>query len=205
MSKESKAVLYLKPNQLRLLTKVHPQTLMNSVSKEQEKSINYYDDSLLNTTYPELYEKLNLADIRYLWSLLRSFNKYLAPSGSFGSHNAPVVQGVNSSVPLTFSAYMSFTRNLGLVTNISQVYVRRFVAQLVSMNVKFDLRHLILEKTAVQREHAPRLYFERLKLAHRNREYEENGEEGGINASPKRESNMASSNAQESGSGARKD
>lgn len=128
MSKESKAVLFLKPNQLRLLTKMHPQTLMNEVSKEQEKSINYYDDSLLNTTYPELYDKLSLADVRYLWALLRSFNRYLAPSGSFGSHNAPVVQGVNSSVPLTFSAYMSFTRNLGLVTNISQVYGRRFVA-----------------------------------------------------------------------------
>lgn len=91
MSKESKAVLFLKPNQLRLLTKMHPQTLMNEVSKEQEKSINYYDDSLLNTTYPELYDKLSLADVRYLWALLRSFNRYLAPSGSFGSHNAPVV------------------------------------------------------------------------------------------------------------------
>lgn len=54
------------------------------------------------------------------------------------------------------------------------------------MNVKFDLRHLILEKTAVAREHAPRLMFERLKLAHRNREYEENGEENGLSQSPKR-------------------
>jgi len=54
------------------------------------------------------------------------------------------------------------------------------------MNVKFDLRHLILEKTAVTREHAPRLMFERLKLAHRNREYEEGGEENGLNSSPKR-------------------
>jgi hypothetical protein len=42
------------------------------------------------------------------------------------------------------------------------------------MNVKFDLRHLILEKTSVAREHIPKLYFERLKLAHRNRENEEN-------------------------------
>ena len=52
------------------------------------------------------------------------------------------------------------------------------------MNVKFDLRHLILEKTSVQREHAPKLYFERLKIAHKNREFEE-GEEG-ANSSPKK-------------------
>ncbi len=45
------------------------------------------------------------------------------------------------------------------------------------MNVKFDLRHLILEKTSVQREHAPRLYFERLKLAHKNRENEDGDED----------------------------
>ena len=40
------------------------------------------------------------------------------------------------------------------------------------MNVKFDLRHLILEKTSVAREQqqsqVPKVYFERLKLAHRN-------------------------------------
>jgi hypothetical protein len=125
--------------------------------------------------------------------MLRTFNRYLAPAAPL-SGTGPVVQGVNSSIPLTFSAYMSFTRNLGLVTDISQIYGRRFVAQLVSMNVKFDLRHLILEKTSVPREHAPRLLFERLKLAHRNREYEEGAEEGGVNASPKRGGEGAASN-----------
>ena len=75
-----------------------------------------------------------------------------------------------NSIPLTLSAYMSFTRNLCL------------------MNVKFDLRHLILERTSVNREHAPKLYFERLKLAHKIREQEEGAEEGNgsLNASPQK-------------------
>jgi hypothetical protein len=38
------------------------------------------------------------------------------------------------------------------------------------LNVKFDLRHLILEKTSVQREQPPKLYFERLKLAANNKD-----------------------------------
>jgi hypothetical protein len=45
------------------------------------------------------------------------------------------------------------------------------------MNVKFELRHLILEKTSVQREIPSKLYFDRLKLAHRNREQVEDGED----------------------------
>ncbi len=60
---------------------------------------------------------------------------------------------------MRLSAYMSATRNLCL------------------MNVKFDLRHLILEKTSIQRDVAPKLYFERLKLAHRNREQIEDSED----------------------------
>lgn len=53
---------------------------------------------------------------------------------------------------MRLSAYMSATRNLCL------------------LNVKFDLRHLILEKTSVQREQPPKLYFERLKLAANNKD-----------------------------------
>ncbi len=36
------------------------------------------------------------------------------------------------------------------------------------MNVKSDIRHMILDKTSVEREVAPKLYFERLKLAGKN-------------------------------------
>ena len=94
------------------------------------------------------------------------FNKYLAPAVPYINTSQSISDIPHHSIPMTLSAYMSFTRNLGL------------------MNVKFDLRHLILEKTSVQREHAPKLYFERLKIAHRNRENEEgDGEE----SSPRRE------------------
>jgi|LauGreDrversion4_2_1035121.scaffolds.fasta_scaffold468963_2 hypothetical protein len=57
------------------------------------------------------------------------------------------------------------------------------------MNVKFDLRHLILEKTSINREHAPKLYFERLKLAHKNREISsvDNGDDNVINGLEKRD------------------
>lgn len=131
MCNETKGVLTLNPNNLRLLSKLSPQTLMNSVTKENDIPLNYYDDSLMATTYPEIYESLSLADVRYLWSLLKTFNRYLAPAVPF-INNSQSIQGLpTNSVPLTFSAYMSFTRNLCL------------------MNVKFDLRHLILEKTSV--------------------------------------------------------
>lgn len=65
------------------------------------------------------------------------------------------------------------------------------------MNVKFDLRHLILEKTSVQREVAPKLYFDRLKLAHRNREHVEDSED--------RKSPESGANGSGAEGGARKD
>ncbi|CDW79829.1 hect domain and rcc1-like domain-containing protein [Stylonychia lemnae] len=177
MCKETKGVVALSPNELRLLTKMSQDVVKSTSEEEVEKPINYYDDTLMGTTYPEVNERLSITEIRYLWSLLKIFNKYLAPAVPY-INTSQSIQGIpNNSIPLTLSAYMSFTRNLCL------------------MNVKFDLRHLILEKTSIQREHAPKLYFERLKLAHRNREYEEGIEE---NRSPQRQSeNNQNSNNQE--------
>eukprot|EP00347_Sterkiella_histriomuscorum_P020695 403336831 len=155
MCRETKGVQTLNPNDLRLLTKLSQETIQDPQTKETVKSVNYYDDILVGTSYPEINETLSLADIRYLWSLIKIFNQYLAPAVPY-INTSQSIQGIpNNSVPLTLSAYMSFTRNLCL------------------MNVKFDLRHLILEKTSATREHAPKLYFERLKLAYRNREFEE--------------------------------
>jgi other hect domain ubiquitin protein ligase E3 len=48
---------------------------------------------------------------------------------------------------MTLSAFLSSTNSLCLT------------------NVKFDLRHMILEKTAVLRDHAPKLVVDRLKMA----------------------------------------
>ena len=65
----------------------------------------------------------------------------------------------SSTIPMKLAAYMSSTRNLCL------------------LNVKFDLRHLILEKTSILIDHPQKLYFERLKLAHKNRELRDNEED----------------------------
>ena len=158
MCKESKSIVYLQPTSLRLLSKTSRERL-----SEKEKPVNYYDDDMIGANYQEINEKMTLADVRYLWAMLRVFNKYLAPTVPYINTSQSISDIPPNTIPMRLSAYMSFTRNLCL------------------MNVKFDLRHLILEKTSVQREHAPKLYFERLKLAHKNREQEESEE----HASPK--------------------
>ena len=60
MCKETKGVVFLHPFNLRLLSKTDPSTL-----SETEKPINYFDDSMISNSYPEINEKLNLADVRY--------------------------------------------------------------------------------------------------------------------------------------------
>lgn len=107
---------------------------------------------MISNKWPEINEKLDLSDVRYQWAILKIFNKYLAPSVPYINNSASISDIPSKSIPMTLSAYMSLTRNLCL------------------MHVKFDLRHLILEKTSVNRETVPKLYFERLKIAHKNRE-----------------------------------
>lgn len=75
MSKESKGIMNILPTDLRLLTKTS-----KDVIDENEKPINYFDDSLLPDVYPEINEKLSLIDVRYEWALIKTFNKYLAPA-----------------------------------------------------------------------------------------------------------------------------
>lgn len=166
MCKETKSVVTLQPNSLRLLTLLG---LRPSEMPEDKQPLNYYDDSLVVASHPELLDdpRLTQHDVRYLWALLRVFNKYLAPTVPFintSQSTAAVVSDLASTssqhaIPMRLSAYMSATRNLCL------------------MNVKFDLRHMILEKTSIQRENPPKLYFERLKIAHKN--VDQNGEENG--------------------------
>lgn len=73
-----------------------------------------------------------------------------------------------SSIPMKLAAYMSSTRNLCL------------------LNVKFDLRHLILEKTSVQVDHPSKLFFERLKLAKSREKDEDSGNESDQEAEPRK-------------------
>jgi hypothetical protein len=155
MCNENKGIVLLEPNTLRLLSKTSKDIL-----SEEEKPRGYYDDSMLSNKYPEIYENMSLTDIRYYWALLKTFNKYLAPAVPYINNSQSVSDIPSNTVPLTLSAYMSFSRNLCLI------------------NVKFDLRHLILEKTSVSRENIPKLFFERLKIAHKNREIEGNSNFG---------------------------
>jgi len=150
MCNETKAIVQLFPNTLKLLSKIEPSAL-----DKDEKSIRYYDDSMIGTKFPEVNETLSLIDIRYQWALLKTFNQYLAPAVPFINNSQSISDIPSNTIPLTMSAYMSFSRNLCL------------------MNVKFDLRHLILEKTSAARESIPKLNFERLKLAHKNKELED--------------------------------
>ena len=134
LCKESKGIVNLHPSTLRLPQKVH---IDISELTPKDKPINYYDDTLIGANYPELQESIvTQADLRYQWALLRIFNQYLAPTVPFiNTTQSGGGESLSSScIPMRLSAYMSATRNLCL------------------LNVKFDLRHLILEKTSVQRE-----------------------------------------------------
>lgn len=150
--KESKGVMIMHPSTLRLMNKMG--VIIDDIQDETMKPINYYNDSLFGANYPELQdESVTLADMRYQWALLRVFNKYLAPTVPFintSQSSQDIASG--NAIPMKLSAYMSSTRNLCL------------------LSVKFDLRHLILEKTSIQIDHPKKLYFERLKIAHKNRE-----------------------------------
>lgn len=131
MCKESKGVVALHPSTLRLLYKSGVN--LERITDDSERPVNYYNDTLFGANYPEIQdENVSLADIRYQWALLRVFNKYLAPTVPFINTSHSMTDLVpQSSIPMKLAAYMSSTRNLCL------------------LNVKFDLRHLILEKTSI--------------------------------------------------------
>ena len=134
LCKESKGIVNLHPSTLRLAQKAHIE--IESL-KPSERPINYYDDTLYGAKYPEVQDpRVTQADVRYQWALLRIFNQYLAPTVPFiNTTQSGGSDSLSSScISMRLSAYMSATRNLCL------------------QNVKFDLRHLILEKTSVQRE-----------------------------------------------------
>ncbi len=82
---------------------------------------------------------MQTADLRYSWALLKVFNKYMSTTVPFIDNMNTIADLPKDAIPLTLSAYMSYTRNLCL------------------SSVKSELRHLILEKTTVQRDNIPKL------------------------------------------------
>jgi len=97
-------------------------------------------------------------ELRYHWALLMTFNRCFAESVPFINNTDTIANIPADAIPLTLSAFLSSTNNLCL------------------SNVKFDLRHLILEKTAVTREQTPKMNFDRLRMAERKEENERAGE-----------------------------
>lgn len=74
-------------------------------------------------------KKLTLTDVRYYYGILRNFNKYFASSVPY-INNQLGVEVPGSTLSLGIQSYMSKVR------------------ELCQLNVKTDLRFLILEKTA---------------------------------------------------------
>jgi hypothetical protein len=87
------------------------------------------------------------SDVGYYWSLINTFSKYFAITVPFINCSLSIADNPErGAIPITLSAYMSSLRNLCL------------------SNTKYELKHLILKKTSVDREKAPILHFERLKM-----------------------------------------
>mmetsp|Transcript_28539 Transcript_28539/g.43118 ORF Transcript_28539/g.43118 Transcript_28539/m.43118 type:complete len:176 (-) Transcript_28539:1475-2002(-) len=114
--------------------------------------LGYFNDSLtaLNAKQQDSqfwFNSLCQADLNYYWSIIKTFSSYFAMTVPLINCSASIADLPEEGViPVTLSAYMSSLRNLCL------------------SNTKYELKHLILKKTSVQREKTPVLHFERLKL-----------------------------------------
>ena len=79
--------------------------------------------------------------------MIKTFSKYFATTVPFINCSRSIADTPEkTTIPIKLSAYMSTLRNICL------------------SNTKYELKHLILKKTSVERDRAPILYFERLKL-----------------------------------------
>jgi len=145
LCKETKSVLSLEPSSIRLLYKMEGYRV-------ESTSLHQFSSDLFHTNYPSLGDAFSNLDLRYNWALIKVFNSYIAKAVPYINCQEAITDIPPQAIPMTISAYMSQTRNLCL------------------MSVKVELRHLILEKTSVNREATPKLYFERLKIAHRGEE-----------------------------------
>jgi len=116
------------------------------------KPIGYYDDTMLQVNASQQgeqhwFEQVSQPDACYYWALIKTFSKYFAIAVPFINCSTSIADNPDEgAIPITLSAYMSSLRNLCL------------------SNTKYELKHLILKKTSVEREKTPVLHFERLKL-----------------------------------------
>ena len=122
------------------------------VEVDFEKPLGYYDDQDMAIAAKQQgsqywFNSLNQADFNYLWAMIKTFSEYFAMSVPLINCSESIADlPEDGAIPITLSAYMSSLRNLCL------------------SNTKYELKHLILKKTSVEREKTPVLHFERLKL-----------------------------------------
>jgi len=114
--------------------------------------VGHYDDAMIHLNASQQgrqhwFNQVTQADISYNWALIKTFSKHFAITVPFINCSTSIADTPEEgAIPVTLSAYMSSLRNLCL------------------SNTKYELKHLILEKTSVTTERAPVLHFERLKL-----------------------------------------
>lgn len=149
---ENKSVLSYKPISLRITNKLQQWNQVKKDATLQERFGVYYDSEVFHANYKDIAEKLSILELRYHWAVLMTFNKCFAESVPFMNNTDTIANIPAETIPLTLSAFLSSSNNLCL------------------SNVKFDLRHLILEKTSVARESTPKLNFDRIRMAERKNE-----------------------------------
>jgi hypothetical protein len=118
----------------------------------EQSPLGLYDDTIISMNASQQgklhwFNQVTQADISYYWALIKTFSKYFAITVPFINCSTSIADNPDEgAIPMTLSAYMSSLRNLCL------------------SNTKYELKHLILKKTSADREKAPVLLFERLKL-----------------------------------------
>ena len=173
---EKKVVQALQPYQLRLLSKVTEREAvlgrdaaaepsLEAASREvgpgEASPLGYFDDSMVHLNAARQgdqhwFSQVSQAEVSSYWALIKTFSKYFAIAVPFINCSTSMAdKPKEGAIPITLSAYMSSLRNLCL------------------SNTKYELKHLILEKTSVEREKTPVLHFERLKLHSDNHESSE--------------------------------
>ncbi len=136
LCKENKTVLNYPPTNIRLPTQMETET-------EDLKSINYDEEALFPIKYRSLI-KDSLAEIRFSWALIKTFNKNLAEAIDFISTLSAIPYNMEAKW-FNLGTYLSALRNLWMTP------------------IKIELSKKIMQKTAIARDHVPKVTIERLK------------------------------------------
>ena len=136
LCKENKTVLNYPPVNIRI-------PMESSDRPEADRPINYIEETLFPVRYITL-NKYTLAEIRYSWALIKTFNRNLAEAIDFVSTSSAIPYNFNAKW-FNLGTYLSAFRNLWMTP------------------IKIELSQKIMQKTAIARDHVPKVTVERLK------------------------------------------